>query len=389
MTRSTARGFGVYVHVPFCASRCDYCDFATWTDRAHLIDDYVDACVRDIERRSPAPRHERVLRRRHAVVARRTHGSPRILDAIPRADDAEVTVECNPDSVDRGEAARRTARPGVNRVSFGVQSMRAHVLLALGRTHDPANVARAVERRARRRHRPHQPRPHLRHAGRVDRRLGGHARRRARARARARQRVRAHGRAGHAARARRSPPGERAGARRRRPGDASTSSPTTGSPPPGSPGTRSRTGPGPATSAATTSSTGSGATTPRSAAPPTATAAGSPLVERAHARSLRRRGRRRRSPGGRRRGARRRPRRAARPWCSRCEPRAGSSSGAPPADPSPSVRVHRRARDDRAAGPGRGDRVVLTRRGRLLGERGRGASPRSRSNSRPHVAGTR
>ena len=40
---------GVYVHIPFCAARCDYCDFATWTDRAHLIDDYVDACVADLE----------------------------------------------------------------------------------------------------------------------------------------------------------------------------------------------------------------------------------------------------------------------------------------------------------------------------------------------------
>ena len=37
--------FGVYVHIPFCAHRCDYCDFATWTDREHLIDAYVDACV--------------------------------------------------------------------------------------------------------------------------------------------------------------------------------------------------------------------------------------------------------------------------------------------------------------------------------------------------------
>ena len=36
---------GVYVHIPFCATRCDYCDFATWTDRGHLIDEYVDACV--------------------------------------------------------------------------------------------------------------------------------------------------------------------------------------------------------------------------------------------------------------------------------------------------------------------------------------------------------
>ncbi|MDQ1435557.1 MAG: hypothetical protein QOF59_2373, partial [Actinomycetota bacterium] len=43
--------FGVYVHIPFCASRCDYCDFATWTDRDHLIDEYVAACVTDVTRR--------------------------------------------------------------------------------------------------------------------------------------------------------------------------------------------------------------------------------------------------------------------------------------------------------------------------------------------------
>jgi oxygen-independent coproporphyrinogen-3 oxidase len=134
--------YGVYVHVPFCAARCDYCDFATWTDRAHLIDDYVDACVRDVERRSlPA-----------ATSVFFGGGTPsllpaaqlvRILDTISRAPGAEVTVECNPDSIDEEKLdAYRAA--GVNRVSFGVQSMLDHVLRALGRTHDPDNVARAV-----------------------------------------------------------------------------------------------------------------------------------------------------------------------------------------------------------------------------------------------------
>ena len=67
-----------------------------------------------------------------------------ILDAITRAADAEVTVECNPDSVDV-EKLRAYADAGVNRLSFGVQSMKAHVLVELGRTHDPDNVARAVD----------------------------------------------------------------------------------------------------------------------------------------------------------------------------------------------------------------------------------------------------
>ena len=137
--------FGVYVHVPFCAHRCDYCDFATWTDRAHLIDAYVDACVRDLHRHS-----------RERTVAADTvflgGGTPsllpadqlaRMLDAIERVSDAEVTVECNPDSVDATKLATYVAA-GVNRVSFGVQSLVPHVLQALGRTHDPDNVSRAI-----------------------------------------------------------------------------------------------------------------------------------------------------------------------------------------------------------------------------------------------------
>lgn len=136
----------MYVHIPFCASRCDYCDFATWTDRDHLIDRYVQACVIDL------------TRRRDDGLAPATSvffggGTPsliagdqlaRILDVIERAPGAEVTVECNPDSVD---AAKFSAyrRAGVDRLSFGVQSMVAHVLTSLGRTHDPANVTLAVE----------------------------------------------------------------------------------------------------------------------------------------------------------------------------------------------------------------------------------------------------
>ena len=64
---------GVYVHIPFCATRCDYCAFATWTDRGHLIDAYVDACVADVGApvvrtvSSPTADHG-VLRRRDAVA---------------------------------------------------------------------------------------------------------------------------------------------------------------------------------------------------------------------------------------------------------------------------------------------------------------------------------
>jgi len=68
----------------------------------------------------------------------------RILDSIPRAPGAEVTVECNPDTV-TAELLDTYLAGGVNRLSFGVQSMVPRVLEALGRSHTPGNVTRAVE----------------------------------------------------------------------------------------------------------------------------------------------------------------------------------------------------------------------------------------------------
>jgi putative oxygen-independent coproporphyrinogen III oxidase len=138
---------GVYVHIPFCASRCDYCDFATWTDRSALMDDYVDACVADTRTRV---RHGELDAATSVFVG---GGTPsllpadslaRLLDEIPRQPGAEVTVECNPESVDPAKL-RRYRAAGVNRCSFGVQSFRPHVLTALGRHHDPPTVTRAVD----------------------------------------------------------------------------------------------------------------------------------------------------------------------------------------------------------------------------------------------------
>ena len=146
VTGSSA-SFGVYVHVPFCAHRCDYCDFATWTDRSHLMADYVDACVADIERRfttNELPPATSVFFGGGTPSLLEPELLVRVLHAIPCARGAEVTVECNPDSVDEAKlSAYRGA--GVDRLSFGVQSSRTHVLAALGRTHDRGNVARAIE----------------------------------------------------------------------------------------------------------------------------------------------------------------------------------------------------------------------------------------------------
>ena len=134
--------FGVYIHIPFCRHRCDYCAFATWTDRDHVIDDYLDALRRDISRAALAP----------VTSVFVGGGTPTrvpaadlasVLAVVPLAPGAEVTIECNPDDV-TVEMMQVYAAAGVNRVSLGVQSMVPSVLASLGRTHVPANVERAV-----------------------------------------------------------------------------------------------------------------------------------------------------------------------------------------------------------------------------------------------------
>jgi oxygen-independent coproporphyrinogen-3 oxidase len=139
-------GFGLYVHIPFCASRCDYCAFATWTDRSHLISRYLQACRVELAGAVAAGLVPPVT---SVFVG---GGTPSLVPAdqlmavlaeAPLAAGAEVTVECNPDTV-TAELAAAYRAGGVNRISLGVQSMVPEVLAALGRTHDPANVAAAV-----------------------------------------------------------------------------------------------------------------------------------------------------------------------------------------------------------------------------------------------------
>ncbi len=135
----------MYLHIPFCASKCDYCAFATWTDRAHLVDRYLAALSTEIERAvgEGMPVADTIFVGGGTPTLVPADALAEVIAAIPRRDDAEVTVECNPDDV-TVEMLRTYRSGGVNRVSIGVQSMSAHVLAALGRTHDPANVERAV-----------------------------------------------------------------------------------------------------------------------------------------------------------------------------------------------------------------------------------------------------
>jgi oxygen-independent coproporphyrinogen-3 oxidase len=137
--------FGVYLHVPFCARRCDYCAFATWTDRAHLVDAYLRACRTEIERAvaTGLPRATSIFVGGGTPSLVPPAALMGVVGDVLVAPGAEVSVECNPDTV-TGELVQTYLRGGVNRISLGVQSMVPHVLAGLGRTHDPAAVRRAV-----------------------------------------------------------------------------------------------------------------------------------------------------------------------------------------------------------------------------------------------------
>ena len=156
------RPFGIYVHVPFCTTRCGYCDFNTYTAAelggsagaaAVSLDGYPDLAIAEI-------RFARTVLGRAEVPVSTVFfggGTPTLLPPaafgrVLRAIDAEfglvpgaeVTTEANPESVEAA-TLRELRDQGVNRVSFGMQSVVPGVLAVLDRVHQPGRPARCAE----------------------------------------------------------------------------------------------------------------------------------------------------------------------------------------------------------------------------------------------------
>ncbi|RZU12601.1 anaerobic coproporphyrinogen III oxidase [Kribbella rubisoli] len=154
---AASRPLGFYLHVPFCASRCGYCDFNTYTARelggGGSQASYAETAVREV-----------LLARRVLGELDRPvdtvffgGGTPTLLpaadlgrmlaavrDEFGLAPDAEVTTEANPESVDPAYLDELRA-VGFNRVSFGMQSASSHVLKILDRQHTPGRALQAVK----------------------------------------------------------------------------------------------------------------------------------------------------------------------------------------------------------------------------------------------------
>jgi len=152
------RPLGIYIHVPFCTTRCGYCDFNTYT-AAKLGPEpgasragYVEAAIQELDLAA------RVLGPQLPPISTIFvgGGTPTVLppddlgrliaavgDRFGLEEDAEVTTESNPESID-ATGLKRLRQLGFNRISFGMQSVVPHVLATLDRMHSPGRPQQAI-----------------------------------------------------------------------------------------------------------------------------------------------------------------------------------------------------------------------------------------------------
>ena len=142
---------GLYVHIPFCLSKCVYCDFVSYTGRENLFEPYVGALIKEIKHRAPRF-SDRVF-----DTVYFGGGTPTLLPSALTADimsaikdnfavaaDAEITTEANPATID-GKKAEVYLNAGFNRVSVGMQSADDKTLAFLGRAHNARQFEETVK----------------------------------------------------------------------------------------------------------------------------------------------------------------------------------------------------------------------------------------------------
>lgn len=145
------RSLGIYIHIPFCRSKCAYCDFYSLANRETDMDRYLAALITHLEETAPQAQSSIVDTvyiggGTPSIFGARRLGA--VLKTVKRcyrlAADCEITMEGNPDSVDLS-LLRSVRRAGVNRLSLGVQSANDHELELIGRPHNFAQAVEAVQ----------------------------------------------------------------------------------------------------------------------------------------------------------------------------------------------------------------------------------------------------
>ena len=163
MEKEHLKPLSFYIHIPYCIRRCGYCDFNTYTPSelkngeasvAKVSQGYVDAAIIEINQAFAFFNDKKQLRPIETIFF--GGGTPTLLPAADLArildelrekfgfsKNIEITTEANPDSV-RAVDLKKLRTAGMNRVSFGMQSAKTHVLATLDRTHNPARVSEVV-----------------------------------------------------------------------------------------------------------------------------------------------------------------------------------------------------------------------------------------------------
>ena len=141
---------GIYIHIPFCRSKCDYCDFYSLAGQEGRMDDYQKALITHMKETAPQTRGWQIDTVYFGGGTPSYYGEKRLRELLrliakrfDLAKDAEITVECNPDSVDL-KMLQSLRRAGANRLSLGVQSACDRELECLHRPHTFAQAVAAV-----------------------------------------------------------------------------------------------------------------------------------------------------------------------------------------------------------------------------------------------------
>ncbi len=143
---------GLYIHTPFCASRCAYCDFCSTEGRRDLIPRYQGALMKHLREAAPGFQGRVVDTVYFGGGTPSWYGEDYLVDLLGLlrrsfrlAEDCEITLEANPDSAGDWRALRKLRRAGFNRISLGVQSSDDGILRRIGRIHTWEQAKQAAE----------------------------------------------------------------------------------------------------------------------------------------------------------------------------------------------------------------------------------------------------
>lgn len=138
---------GIYIHIPFCVKKCNYCDFASYPKYMNIQDEYVNALIKEIKERK-GEMADTVYIGGGTPSVLSFSNTQRLLEAITHtfvlSENCEFTVEVNPATVDK-DKARLYLKYGVNRISMGAQSFVDSELSTLGRIHNSEDVCITFE----------------------------------------------------------------------------------------------------------------------------------------------------------------------------------------------------------------------------------------------------